>query len=115
MEFIDKLKFAAVCGLDCETECKIYHAYNCDDQFLRKQISRILLNDINRWCEIRCDGCKGAQSICWKEQCIVKECAYSKGYEFCIECEDYPCKLLLKTQKENKILKMNELLVSLFI
>lgn len=105
MEFIDKLKFSSVCGIYCETECCIYKAYKQDNEAMRRQIALILLKDPERWREVRCDGCKGEEAICWKQHCPVKKCAYSNKLEFCIECHDYPCMLLQKQQKNNDIFK----------
>lgn len=105
MEFIEKLKFASVCGIDCETECNIYKAYHANDKFLRRRLALMLLKDDNRWPEIRCDGCKGEQAICWGRDCPIKHCAFSKGHEFCIECNNYPCKIFKKRQLRNESIK----------
>ena len=106
MEFIDKLKFTSVCGIYCETECNIYKAYSTNNELMRRQLALNLLNDANRWPEIRCDGCKGEQAICWGAKCPIKKCAYSNNYEFCIECNNYPCYRLKEQQILNKKLKI---------
>jgi len=105
MEFIDKLKFSSVCGIYCETECKIYQAYSANDEARRRQLASIFLNDPERWREIRCDGCKGEQAINWRKDCPIRNCAYSQGYEFCIQCNNYPCRILLQQQKQNDMVK----------
>lgn len=105
MEFIDKLKFSSVCGIYCETECCIYKAYKTDNESMRRQLALILLNDAERWREIRCDGCKGEPAICWGNECAIKNCAYANQYEFCIQCKNYPCEKLQHQQKTNDILK----------
>ncbi len=102
MEFIEKIKFAAVCGIDCESECIIYRAYVNDNRLLRQQLAKELLGDRNRWPEIRCDGCKGEQAICYKPHCAVKTCARYRNYEFCYECNQYQCSQLIKTQEKNR-------------
>lgn len=112
MDYINKLKFASICGIDCETECSIYLAYCNDNEVLRRQLALILLKDSNRWPEIRCDGCKGEQAICWRPHCPVKACATSHGLEFCIQCQDYPCANLTKMKEKNKILKTGYNLVN---
>ena len=109
MEFIDKLKFSSVCGIYCETECIIYKAYSANNEAKRRQLAHVLLKDMNRWAEIRCDGCKGEQAISWYKDCPIKKCAYSRGYEFCIECHDYPCQLLKKQQHKNEKIKKSDL------
>ena len=108
MEFIDKLKFTSVCGICCETECSIYKAYSRNNETMRRQLALILLKDTNRWPEIRCDGCKGEQVICWSDNCPIKNCAYSHNYEFCIECNNYPCQRLIEQQLQNKIIKQKD-------
>ena len=105
MEFIEKLKFSSVCGIYCETECKIYKAYSTNDELLRRQLALSLLNNANRWRDIRCDGCKGEQAICWNSNCPIKKCANSNGYEFCIECNNYPCPQLINQQHVNHRIK----------
>lgn len=102
MEFIEKLKFASVCGIDCETQCQIYKAYNLNDILLRRRLALLLLGDEDRWTEIRCDGCKGEQALCWYRNCEVRNCAFRKDLEFCIQCSKYPCSSLLKQQQLNK-------------
>lgn len=62
----------------------------------------MILGDADRWNEIRCDGCKGEQSISWVRDCPIKKCAYSNHFEFCIECDRYPCKMLLQQQQNNE-------------
>ena len=108
MKFIDKLKFAAVCGIDCESECSLYRAYHDDDCSMRQWLAAHFLGDANRWPDIRCDGCKGEQAICWKSHCAVKTCAQKNGYEFCYECKHYPCTQLLKTQEDNRKIRTCE-------
>ena len=105
MKFIDKLKFASVCGIDCESECTLYRAYQDDDLPVRRELAIKLLGDADRWPEIRCDGCKGEQAICWRMQCAVKMCASKHGYEFCYECNNYPCSQLVTTQETNRKLR----------
>ncbi|MBN1153406.1 DUF3795 domain-containing protein [candidate division KSB1 bacterium] len=105
MIFIDKLKYTSVCGICCETECCIMNAYISNNIAFRRQLGLLLLKDADRWRNIRCDGCKGEQSICWEPYCPIKACAYSHGFEFCIECDKYPCAMLIKKQQENEVTK----------
>ncbi len=105
---MEKLKFASVCGIYCETECSIYRAYSSHDEAMRRQLALLLLKDVNRWEEIQCDGCKGDQKMCWCKNCSVKSCAYERNHEFCIECEKYPCISLKLLQRQNEVMKKND-------
>lgn len=40
---------------------------------------------------IRCHGCKSAVVSGWCAICNLKQCARSKGLEFCDDCDQYPC------------------------
>jgi hypothetical protein len=40
---------------------------------------------------IRCHGCKSAVVSGWCSICTLKQCARSKGLEFCDACDQYPC------------------------
>jgi hypothetical protein len=102
VKFIEKLKFASVCGIDCESQCSIYSAYHSNDELKRRQLALLFFNDENRWSEIRCDGCKGEQALCWGLTCPVKKCAIRQGIEFCIQCHSYPCPALRQRQQKNE-------------
>ena len=109
MQYLEKLKFNSVCGICCESECAIYNAYINNDEAMRRQLALTLLNDESRWTEIRCDGCKGEQSICWTNQCPVKACATNRKHEFCIQCDLYPCKTLSSQQRKLNLIKREEI------
>lgn len=48
-----------------------------------------------------CDGCLkgdlGKPEHCRK--CNIKSCAQEKGYTYCFECADFPCKLIKNIEK----------------
>jgi hypothetical protein len=102
VKFIEKLKFASVCGIDCEAQCSIYDAYHNNDETKRRQLALLLLNDEKRWSEIRCDGCKGEQALYWRPNCTIKKCAFRQSIEFCIQCQSYPCPALRERQQRNE-------------
>jgi hypothetical protein len=41
--------------------------------------------------QMQCFGCKSDNIFINCAQCVMRPCAISKGVEFCIECEEYPC------------------------
>ncbi|MHC2993895.1 MAG: DUF3795 domain-containing protein [Candidatus Atribacteria bacterium] len=75
------------CGIDC-SKCSIH---------LRTD------EELNYWREknvdlkkIRCDGCRSNRNQNhWSPDCNILECSvYTKGVEFCSECNEFPCKKL---------------------
>lgn len=41
--------------------------------------------------DMRCQGCKSEVVSVWCRVCVLKQCARSKGLEFCGGCDQYPC------------------------
>ena len=39
--------------------------------------------------EAGCEGCRGGN--CMYPDCRVSPCTNERGYDFCFECEDFPC------------------------
>ncbi len=59
-----------------------------------------------------CKGCKGDRSAHWSPDCkILTCCVDEKNYEFCYQCDDFPCKLLVEwaNQNESYSLALNRL------
>jgi len=40
-----------------------------------------------------CPGCK-AEAGKTKDRCSIRQCAYSRGFDLCSECGNFPCKVL---------------------
>ena len=45
--------------------------------------------------EIRCDGCRARKVSKYCKTCGLVACANEKGYEFCVECAEFPCAQLM--------------------
>jgi len=42
-----------------------------------------------------CSGCKAEIAKSPEEdRCKIRQCCYSKGFDFCIECPEFPCEVL---------------------
>jgi hypothetical protein len=54
---------------------------------------------------VRCDGCKADGRIADKN-CEARPCARERGYEFCMDCDEFPCDKVRKLMgtKEGMIL-----------
>lgn len=64
--------------------------------------------------QLECFGCKSAQVSESCRPCKIRPCAESRGNEFCIECNEYPCELIksfsaYKTQKPHLALVFRDL------
>lgn len=46
-----------------------------------------------------CKGCASDdsdQDRCSKWSCKIRNCCYGKGLDFCINCDEFPCKIIFK-------------------
>jgi len=50
--------------------------------------------------DLLCHGCKSEVNSIYCRDCEIKDCARTKGVEFCFECFDYPCQYLTDLQKD---------------
>ena len=79
----------APCGLDC-FNCPMYLAGQ--DEELRRKISQRTNLPME---QAMCQGCRNQGGIMdfwgWTEPCQAYQCISKKGYDFCYECEDFPC------------------------
>ncbi len=85
-------ELAGYCGLYCGS-CETFRAWKEKDAALLMKEAAESGRPIE---DIRCDGCKSAEVIFWCSRCRIKECAEGKGLEFCFECRDFPCGVLLE-------------------
>ena len=50
-----------------------------------------------------CNGCKADRSVHWSPNCkILVCCVDEKNYEFCYQCDDFPCRLLTERVNQHK-------------
>ena len=93
---MDKKHLTAPCGLDC-FNCPAYEG-NITEEYKNK-VSEFLKIPIE---ETPCKGCRDEKGNCkfaTSKHCATWECVQEKGVTFCNECNDFPCKKLMPTQK----------------
>ena len=90
----------APCGLDCSA-CAIYiaaHDPEAAERLAKQWRQGISEKAKAEW--FRCQGCRGDKSVRWCDDCKIAECAEERGLEFCSQCDDFPCVLLLVWAEE---------------
>ena len=97
----------AYCGLDCE-KCDAYIVTVNDDNALREKTAKLWskLNGITITPEqINCEGCRkdGKKTIYCDKLCPIRQCALSKKYETCGNCNEMKtCKKVAMVIGNNK-------------
>lgn len=49
-----------------------------------------------------CFGCKSGKTAPFCTTCRIKQCARDKGFEFCFECDSFPCDILTAFIEDNQ-------------
>jgi hypothetical protein len=80
----DIFKPDGYCGLYCAS-CPAYLATKDGTQEKFSKESGIPIE------QSTCYGCKTGKNPQWCLVCGLKSCAQEKGYEFCFQCDNYPC------------------------
>lgn len=86
---------AAVCGLYCGA-CNAYIATTEDPERLTELAALFDLAES----AICCEGCRSSVKGPYCSVCKMAACAASRGIDFCIECDAYPCDDLKRFQAE---------------
>lgn len=91
---MDKQILTAPCGLDC-FNCHLHEA-NITEEVKETYSQRLNVSlDV-----VACKGCKPEQGRCrFTQNCATWICTQEKGVDFCYECNDFPCGLLLPSAK----------------
>lgn len=93
----DYRSVAAPCGLFCGA-CSIYQAANRGDSaFLEaaavgiaEMLGHTVMSD-----ELDCQGCLSDVRAVQCRECVLRDCATSKGLIFCSQCSEFPCQPLI--------------------
>ena len=54
--------------------------------------------------ELMCGGCRSDSTYPGCRICRMRECAIQKGVERCVECKEYPCRIIGEFRKFTKFL-----------
>lgn len=81
-------KHDSYCGLYCGA-CEILFMNELDKIDEKAKEWNMNINDV------KCSGCKTNQNSIYCIDCDIKSCAGSKNVDFCFECSDFPCSLIL--------------------
>jgi hypothetical protein len=82
----------SVCGLNC-ARCDMYEAGHGNDE-MKNAIVKWFKEERNETVKperIRCDGCRGQLDAHWSPDCQMMLCAKEKGFQYCFQCQDFPC------------------------
>lgn len=86
-------RLTAPCGIDC-FNCELY-----EDNLTEAFASAISAKMNVPKEKLSCKGCTGSHQCVFLDiqgkTCKTKECAQEKNVEFCFQCEDFPCDLLM--------------------
>ena len=88
-----KERFDAYCGIYCGA-CPILVA-NMKGEVEKKAAEWEMNAE-----EIVCGGCKSEVNAAYCTDCVMRLCARDRGFEFCVECEDYPCNTFETFQRD---------------
>ncbi len=81
-------RYDSQCGLYCGG-CGVIHAVEKGnlDEFAKKWDSTAK--------RMECHGCKSDQVAEFCNQCGIRKCAIDKGHDFCHECDDFACEMMM--------------------
>lgn len=95
------------CGIFCGTDCEVYEAAHSDDITVKKRVAKTLEQELGIKIDpfqLHCKGCQGTEEDMWFEcrLCLIRRCGKNQGVKICIECEQYPCYVLLVWLSESQ-------------
>ena len=88
---------AAPCGLYCGA-CSIYQAVKRDDaKFLTSAAAGITetMGIPAEAGDLQCDGCLSEVRAIQCRECLLRDCALSKGLTHCAMCDHFPCQQII--------------------
>ncbi len=84
---------AGYCGLACKA-CSVYIASYIGGDTLERRAAKAGMTAE----EMYCKGCRSDKTSPYCTQCQIKKCIKEKELEWCSECTQYPCQLLIDFQ-----------------
>ncbi len=86
MDPFDK-KLIAPCGLYCGV-CAVLIAHRDNNQKFKERLTQVY--GVSPY-EIKCEGCLSENLFFYCSNCPIRDCALSKGFEGCHQCDGFPC------------------------
>ena len=83
-----KVRYDSYCGLNCGA-CPVGMANEMNDTEAIKAFAKDWGTTVE---DLKCTGCKTEITAKFCTNCEMRLCARSKNLEFCVECNEYPCK-----------------------
>ncbi|MFX1259785.1 MAG: DUF3795 domain-containing protein, partial [Promethearchaeota archaeon] len=83
-------KLLALCGTNCGV-CPFLIAYKTNDERLKEKLAKMIRIKPE---EIVCEGCNSEIQFNFCKMCPIKSCVMKKGFESCVDCDDFPCKIV---------------------
>jgi len=89
-----RFRYDSYCGLYCGA---------CDTLLAneRDEVNKLAIKWKRKLKELICHGCKSASHAIFCQKCNIRKCAVSKKVDFCYQCKDYPCKLIIHFRYDN--------------
>jgi len=90
--------FLAPCGLYCGV-CAVYYATRERNEKFKEKLVGVYkgklpgAEDLSTD-DIQCEGCLSDNPFGFCKSCSIRECAQSRGYSGCHECDDFPCQFI---------------------
>ena len=82
--------FMAYCGTNCRV-CSFRIAYITNDERLKEKLAKMIGIKPD---QIICEGCRSEEPLFICKMCPMKSCVLKKGYESCVDCDEFPCKII---------------------
>jgi hypothetical protein len=91
-------EYIAPCGLYCGV-CRIRYATEENDLNYLKRLAKIYARRFPEIAlaspdELWCDGCLSERRFVFCQECSIRSCTQSRGYQGCYECDSFPCDLI---------------------
>ena len=86
-------RYDAPCGIYCGACAALNATREGSLEKLAKQVNEDPA-------QLKCAGCKTDVNASYCDGCFFRDCAAGQGFEFCFECEDYPCEPLAAFRRD---------------
>ncbi len=89
-------RYDAVCGLYCGA-CRVVQ---CNEDGSIEALAKEWGREAE---QLVCNGCKSDVVAVFCRDCVFKSCAASRGIEYCFECDEFPCAVLIAFRDDDAV------------